>query len=1204
MKRNGGSIGVSKFLPVQFPGKKGLSQLLIDSGSSVTVLSKELFDSIPQEYRPELNTDYPGGIVLESANGGVIKTYGQATITFTIGQQPVEHTVFVSEIKDQGLLGDDFIDKHVSNIDVKKSALLINGKWIPCIREESVILVARVTVHDEGIIPAGHEVVVEGDVHDWMDKSKFGVVEPSRQFFGDTYLLMASSLVEAGGDHVYLRVMNTSKEDFVLRKGASIAHVHPVEDVIQEPVTQGEGTIRKVSGRVDSVKSTNRSGENIPSHLLNLYQDTITSLDEAQTQLESLLIRYSDVFAKSTEDLGCTDIAQHEINTGSAKPVRSPPRWVPIAFREEESVEIGRMLKNGIIQESTSPWAAPIVLVRKKDGTVRFCVDYRKLNSLTHRDAYPLPRIDECLDCLEGSSWYSTLDLQSGYFQLKVKEEDRPKTAFVTRDGLFEFLVMPFGLCNAPSTFERAMELILHGLQWSHLLVYLDDVIVIGKTFNEHLGRLEEVFKRFSTNGLKIKPSKCHLCKDQVAFLGHVMSKDGVSTDPQKVGKVSSWPQPQTVTEVRGFLGLCGYYRKFVKDFATLAAPLFKLMEKDSFRWSSSCQESFDTLKSALVNAPVTAYPSSAEGDNFILDTDASDVGIGAVLTQVQNGTEKVISYASRSLSKAERRYCTTRKELLAIVFFTEYFRHYLLGRSFEVRTDHSALRWIFTFKNPEGQMARWLEMLMRFDFKVTHRPGKLHGNADALSRRPCDPSNCNCSVDGEARDSLSCGPCKHCMRLDGKFDSPVQSGRRVQLTNSCKSKLYTLWTLIVSYVHVICTLMRTGTLGCSQASVRRVTTRGKGRVPPSTTVMQDEVIRGLHSAEELRELQSNDPDLRKILQWFGESKARPDRKHVTPESPATRALWQAWDQLVLYRVGAPLDRIATDIFGPLPKSKAGNVFILVVQDYFTRWVEMYAIPDQTAETVAGKIVNEFISRFGAPLELHSDQGRNYTSDLFKQMCSLLEIRKTSTTSYRPISNGMVERFNQTMANMIAAFVDDNQTNWDTFLPLLAMAYRSSLHPATGFTPNRLMLGREITAPADLLYGCPGPRDRGEDKAPAYVQTLEHKMQEVHNLVREHLATAAERQKKNYDTKICVNNYNVGDFVYLRHYARKVGKCPKLQVKYKGPYVVVKKLSDWLYEVKASTNTNRTVIVHHDRMRAYLSVVPPKLKHYSDQLKH
>ena len=611
-----------------------------------------------------------------------------------------------------------------------------------------------------------------------------------------------------------------------------------MEDVIQEPVTQGEGTIRKVSGRVDSVKSTNRSGENIPSHLLNLYQDTITSLDEAQTQqLESLLIRYSDVFAKSTEDLGCTDIAQHEINTGSAKPVRSPPRRVPIAFRGEESVEIGRMLKNGIIQESTSPWAAPIVLVRKKDGAVRFSVDYRKLNSLTHRDAYPLPRIDECLDCLEGSSWYSTLDLQSGYFQLKVKEEDRPKTAFVTRDGLFEFLVMPFGLCNAPSTFERAMELILHGLQWSHLLVYLDDVIVIGKTFNEHLGRLEEVFKRFSTNGLKIKPSKCHLCKDQVAFLGHVMSKDGVSTDPQKVGKVSSWPQPQTVTEVRGFLGLCGYYRKFVKDFATLAAPLFKLMEKDSFRWSSSCQESFDTLKSALVNAPVTAYPSSAEGDNFILDTDASDVGIGAVLTQVQNGTEKVISYASRSLSKAERRYCTTRKELLAIVFFTEYFRHYLLGRSFEVRTNHSALRWIFTFKNPEGQMACWLEMLMRFDFKVTHRPGKLHGNADALSRRPCDPSNCNCSVDGEARDSLSCGPCKHCMRLDGKFDSPVQSGRRVQLTNSCKSKLYTLWTLIVSYVHVICTLMRTGTLGCSQASVRRVTTRGKGRVPPSTTV-------------------------------------------------------------------------------------------------------------------------------------------------------------------------------------------------------------------------------------------------------------------------------------------------------------------------------------------------------------------------------
>ena len=564
---------MSKCLPLKFPGMNGVFKLLIDSGSSVTVLSKHLFDSFPPENRPDLQTDC-SDCRLESANGGKIKTYGKINITFVIGLMPVEHIVYVAEITDLGLLGEDFIEKHVSHIDVVNSALSVKGKWIPCVRSDSTNLVARVTVHEDRMIPAGHEVLVEADIHNWSDESNVAVVEPHNKFFGSTSLFMAKTLVNTEGPHVCLRVINTSQENLVLQGGVNIAHVHPVDCVLQQVDTEVDGIARSISQKTVTAGIIPQQ-EDIPQHLCQLYQDTVAGLTESQgDQLKSLFLEYADVFAKSPDDLGGTDIAQHEIDTGSAKPIKLPPRRVPLAFRGEETIEVEKIRRNRIIQKSNSPWAAPVVLVRKKDGTVRFCIDYRRLNSLTIRDAYPLPRIEECLDCLEGSLWFSTLDLQSGYFQLKVKEADRAKTVFVTKDGLFEFLVMPFGLCNVPSTFERAMELILRGLQWKHLLIYLDDVILFSKTFPEHLGRLWEVLKRFSENGLKIKPSKCQLLKGRVAFLGHIVSKDGISTDPAKVTKVSSWPQPQSATEVRAFLGLCSYYRKYVRSFATVAAPL------------------------------------------------------------------------------------------------------------------------------------------------------------------------------------------------------------------------------------------------------------------------------------------------------------------------------------------------------------------------------------------------------------------------------------------------------------------------------------------------------------------------------------------------------------------------------------------------------------------------------------------------------
>jgi hypothetical protein len=372
----------------------------------------------------------------------------------------------------------------------------------------------------------------------------------------------------------------------------------------------------------------------LPAHLEEVWKSSISELNEEQGDtLKMLLFKHADLFSKSKEDIGVTDLVEHRIHTGNAIPVRQRARRLPLNQREEERVLIEKMLKQGIVTESHSPWASPVVLVRKKDGTLRYCVDYRLVNACSAKDAYPLPRIDDSLDQLSGAKWFSTLDLQSGYWQVKMAPEDQEKTAFITGQGLYEFKVMPFGLANAPATFERLMERILKGIQWNICLVYLDDIIVYAKDFDLAVERLNNVFNRLKTAGLKLNPSKCNLFRKQVAYLGHVVSEDGVATDHEKIEAVRIWPTPKNVRQVRSFLGTCSYYRKFIRGYSHIARPLHILTEKNRvFYWTQEAQEAFEKLKIALTSSPILAYP-DPEGD-FILDTDASNHGIGVVLSQ------------------------------------------------------------------------------------------------------------------------------------------------------------------------------------------------------------------------------------------------------------------------------------------------------------------------------------------------------------------------------------------------------------------------------------------------------------------------------------------------------------------------------------------------------------------------------------------
>ena len=538
-------------------------------------------------------------------------------------------------------------------------------------------------------------------------------------------VLVAAAVVKPGGNQeVPIRLINWAPDPVTIYQGTRVATLEEItSDVL-----------------ISEVKPTAEPMGEIAVEKQELLQAVVASTSGSLTatqrnKLFQILLHYENVFAGTDNDLGCTSQLQHHINTGNAIPVRQPARRIPPYQREEVKALLNDMEKRGIIQPSKSPWASPVVLVRKKDNTLRFCVDYRRLNELTRKDAYPLPRVDDTLETLSGSRWFSTLDLLSGYWQVEMAESDRDKTAFINKEGLYEFKVMPFGLSNAPATFQRLMDLTLAGLQWAQCLVYLDDIIVVGRTFEEHLGNLGLVLQRLQNARLKVKPSKCALFQDQVCYLDHIISSNGITTDPSKTSKMVKWPTPTSVQQVQQFLG-SGYYRRFIRNFAGIARPLHRLTERGrSFTWTRECESAFSELKSRLTSTPILAFPDFHL--SFILDTDASQTGIGAVLSQIQDGTEKVIAYASRSLTKAERRYSVTRLEMLAVVTFMRHFRHYLLGRHFVLRTDHSSLKWLHSFKEPEGQIARWLESVQEFNFEVQHRKGTLHSNADSLSHYP-----------------------------------------------------------------------------------------------------------------------------------------------------------------------------------------------------------------------------------------------------------------------------------------------------------------------------------------------------------------------------------------------------------------------------------------------------------------------------------
>ena len=740
--------------------------MLVDTGASISIIPAEIYQAIPEEERPTLQEVK---LRIEVGNGETLAQQGVCRIKFQLGDFDFDHEFFVCKDSAQAILGNEFLVHYRMVLRMAEGWLEYRGHCIPLFNWVGARHRSKVFLRKTVQVPPHSEVEVPTEVRRPSIPGRPQVFEPNQDLLRKANMIAPRMLFDPRDEHPRVRLFNPNDSPVWITVNRCLGALEDAEDV--RGSRRCSAAVRTHSAHSDESKEHGEeqpgelptAGEqdhttaeallrgtfekyssNIPEHMAGLVHTATENLppDEAM-RVTLLLLSFQDVFARHEADIGRTTLITHDVDTGDAKPVAQAVRR---QSPEEHAamVDIVQTLhKCGIIQPSKSQWAANIRMARKKDKKWRMCIDYRDLNKRTLiNDPYPLPRIDALLDTLGRGTVFCALDLISGYHQVSMTRRAQEKSAFITPQmspSHWEYKYMPFGLTGAPATFQRLVDTMLRGIQYNTVLAYLDDIIVIGKDVADCRNNLAEVLSRIRGANLKLKPSKCELFKDRITYLGHIVSGSGVQTDPKKVRLVRDWPVPLYITDVRGFLGFCNYYRKFVKGYIDLARPLNKLLCKDSdLVWRKEQTSAFNALKAALTEAPMLAHP--REDCQYILDTDASAYGIGGVLSQLQPASEgqleeRPIAFHGRLLLPREMRYCTRRREFLAIYEMVEYFRCYLSGRSFTIRTDHDSLKGVKQLDKLTGQMARWIDYLEGYQFKVEVRPGNLHSNADFLSR-------------------------------------------------------------------------------------------------------------------------------------------------------------------------------------------------------------------------------------------------------------------------------------------------------------------------------------------------------------------------------------------------------------------------------------------------------------------------------------
>ena len=650
-----------------------------------------------------------------------VYTLGEINLEILINNKTILHKFHVVSdtfpVDANGVIGNDFLTLNNAIINYGSKKVVISNKLI-----DLICLKLYSGSRSMITIPPRTEMVVPVKI---ISKLKEGLIQNKTIIDG---LFCPSALIKADKNNIgYTTILNTTEKEIIINNLK--ARLNPIE-YYREP-----SNVFQIN-QVENASNCNSRFEDV---LNSLRLDHLNN--EEKDSISKIFRKYEYLFHLDDESLSATNVVSHEIHTKNDAPISSKIYRYPHHFKDIVNKEINNLLNQNIITPSISAWNSPVWIVPKKvDATgekkYRLVIDYRKLNEQTIGDAYPIPNISDILDQLGQSKYFTTLDLASGYHQIKMHPRDAEKTAFSVPLGHYEFKRMPFGLKNAPSTFQRLMNTVLSGLQGTRCLVYLDDIVIFADNLQNHNKKLIEIFERLKEFNLKIRPSKCEFLRKEVIYLGHKISENGAQPDESKLDAVRKFPTPKTTKDIKSFLGLAGYYRKFIDNFSQKALPLTGLLKKDaSFEWTAEQEKSFEILKNCLCEQPILQFPDFEKP--FNVTTDASNFAIGAVLSQGDYPKDFPVAYASRCLNSAETNYSVIERELLAIVWTVRYFRPYLYGRRFRIVTDHQPLTWLFNIKDPKSRLVRWRLELEEHDYSIVYKPGRVNSNADALSRNP-----------------------------------------------------------------------------------------------------------------------------------------------------------------------------------------------------------------------------------------------------------------------------------------------------------------------------------------------------------------------------------------------------------------------------------------------------------------------------------
>lgn len=771
---------------------------------------------------------------------------------------------------------------------------------------------------------------------------------------------------------------------------------------------------------------------------VNEDSDKLKLTVEQQQKLDKVIATFPN---SKVDGLGRTTLIKHSIDTGDAKPIKQ--RYYPIspAVEKQISGEIERMLSLGVIEEApNSSWSSPTVVV-VKPGKVRMCVDSRKLNSVTVKDAYPIPNIDGLISRLPPVHYISKIDLKDAFWQVELDEESKPKTAFtVPNRPLYQFRRMPFGLCNAPQTLCRLMDKVIPYNLKSHVFVYLDDLLVVSQTFEEHLTHLMEVSTNLRKANLTINVEKSSFGLSRVKYLGYVVGHGTLQVDQEKIKAIEDFPVPKSIKQLRRFLGMTGWYRRFIQDFSTITFPLTEMLtKKKTFVWTDKAQEAFDQLKTRLTSAPLLIHPNYSKP--FILQCDASTHGVGAVLAQKDdNGIEKPIAYMSHKLNKAQRNYTITELECLAVVMAIKKFRPYIEGLEFKVVTDHASLKWLMGQRDLSGRLARWSLKLQGFNFTIEHRSGRENIVPDALSR----------VYEGE--DFLNAIELETLPAIDLDSDA-FKSDEYSKLKEEIQNSNLPDFKLVDGYIY-----KRT------EFSSGEIDESNLWKLMVPIELRQD-VIYSAHNTPTSAH-SGIAKTIERIRRYFYWPRLATDVKEYILNCKLCKTSKTQTNVLRpplghMPDTERPFQRLYVDLIGPFPRSKKGHIGLLIVLDHFSKFTFLKPLKKFVSKEIINYLQNEIFCCYGVPETLVSDNGSQFRSKDFEKFLTKYGVHHILTAVYSPQANAS-ERVNRCINEALRSYIRNDQREWDRYTDSINCSLRNSIHQSIGRTPYQVVFGQTM----------------------------------------------------------------------------------------------------------------------------------------------